>query len=224
MSTRTTAGARPPRATAAAAAVRVVVIDDHEAVRAGLERVISRAPGVEIVAALADDRRLLELATDRHMDVVVLDYDLERGDGLTTCLRIKQLDAPPAVVVYSGYAGPSLAVAAAVAQADALISKAQPVEELLRVIGQLAAGGRLLPTPAPDLREAAAARLPAEDIAVMAMLLDGARLADIAGALSIDRRVAAARAQRVVGLLQVHRRATRCSADPMVTMAPPAHA
>jgi DNA-binding NarL/FixJ family response regulator len=211
MIARTTAAARPPRA-AGVGAVRVVVIDDHEAVRAGLERVISRAPGVEIVAALADDRRLLELAAHRHMDVVVLDYDLERGDGLTTCLRIKQLDDPPAVAVYSGYAGPTLAVAAAVAQADALVSKAQPIEELLRVIGKLADGGRLLPTPAADLREAAAARLPGEDIAVMAMLLEGARLADIAGALSIDPRVAAARAQRVVGLLQVSRRATRCSA------------
>src|SRR3954452_25522085 len=41
--------------------VRVVVIDDHEAVRTGLERVLGRAPGVELVQAMADDRQLLEL-------------------------------------------------------------------------------------------------------------------------------------------------------------------
>ena len=196
--------------------MRVVVIDDHEAVLAGLERVLSRAPGVDIVAALADDDRLPALVAARSVDVVILDYDLERGDGLMACLRIKQHAAPPAVALYSGYAGPSLAVAAAVAQADALVGKAQPVGDLLAAVRQLAGGQRLLPALACDLREAAAARLAGEDLAVMAMLLDGARLADIAGALSIDRRVATARAQRVVGRLQVGRRVTRCSADPMV--------
>lgn len=201
--------------------VRVVVIDDHQAVRAGLERVLERAPGVELVTALADDRRLLELARVRQVDVVILDYDLERGDGLTVCLRVKQLSAPPAVAVYSGYAGPSLAVAAAVAQADALISKAQPIEELLAVIRQLSAGERLLANPARDLREAAGARLRREDLAVMAMLLDGMRLVDIAQALGIDLRAATAAAQRVVGLLQVRRRVTRCSADPMAATTHP---
>src|SRR4051794_18619855 len=58
--------------------VRVVVIDDHEAVRAGLERVLKRAPGVDLVRAMADDRQLLELARDEQIDVVILDYDLER--------------------------------------------------------------------------------------------------------------------------------------------------
>ena len=206
---------RPDRAP-----VRVVVLDDHEAVRTGLERVLERAPGVDLVAAMADDRQLLELARDQRMDVVILDYDLERGDGLTACLRIKQLLAPPAVAVYSGYAGPSLAVAAAVAQADALISKAQPVEELLAVVGQLSAGERLLPTPARDLREAAGARLLSEDLAVMAMLLDGVRLVDIAEALGIDERAATARARRVIGHLQVRRRTSRCSVDPMAATPP----
>jgi DNA-binding NarL/FixJ family response regulator len=187
--------------------IRVVVLDDHEAVRAGLERVLDRAPGVELVAAMADDSQLLGLVVEQPIDVVILDYDLERGDGLTACLCIKQLFAPPAVAIYSGYAGASLAVAAAVAQADALISKTQPVDELLTVIQQLAAGERLLPSPARDLREAAGARLRRGDLAMMAMLLDGVRLTDIADALAIDQRAAIAMAQRVIGLLQVRRRA-----------------
>lgn len=195
---------------------RVVVVDDHEAVRTGLERVLQRSSGIEFVAAFGDDRRLVELAREQRMDVVVLDYDLERGDGLTACLRIKQLPEPPAVVVYSGYAGPSLAVAAAVAQADALVGKAEPVEVLLDTVQRLAGGERLLATPARDLREAAGARLRGGDLAVMAMLLDGALLADIATALSIDLRTALARAQRVLGLLQVGRRQARWTIDPVV--------
>ena len=188
--------------------LRVVVIDDHEAVRSGLERLLGKAAGVTSVAALADDRQLLELLGDERVDVVVLDYDLERGDGLTVCLRVKQLPRPPAVAVYSGYAGPWLAVAAAAAQADALISKAEPVDTLLDAIRSLSTGERLLQAPADELREAAGARVRDEDLAVMALLLDGVCVADIAIALALSEREAMHRARRVVGMLQARRAPT----------------
>src|SRR4051812_5758501 len=121
---------------------RVVVVDDHEAVRAGLERVLDRAPGLEAVAGLADDRGVLSLVAAEPVDVAVLDYDLERGDGLSLCWRLKQREGAPAVAIYSGYAGPSLDFAATVAQADAVVSKADPVGELLSTIRRLAAGQR----------------------------------------------------------------------------------
>ena len=185
--------------------LRVVVIDDHEAVRSGLERLLGKAAGVMSVAALADDRLLLQLLDEEHVDVVVLDYDLERGDGLSVCLRLKQLDRPPAVIVYSGYAGPWLAVAAAAAQADALVSKAEPVDTLLDAIRSLSTGARLLQPPADELREAAGARVRDEDLAVLALLLDGVRVAEIAVSLSLSEQEAMRRARRVVGMLQARR-------------------
>ena len=80
----------------------------------------------------------------------MLDYDLERGDGLSLCLRLKHRAPAPAVVIYSGYAGPGLAFLATLAQADAVVGKAQPVEALLATIRRLAAGERLLAPPAPS--------------------------------------------------------------------------
>ena len=186
----------------AASSTKVIVVDDHEAVRAGLERVLDRAPGLKAVAGLADDRELLSLVADQPVDVAVLDYDLERGDGLSLCWRLKQREGSPAVVIYSGYAGPGLAFAATVAQADAVVSKADPVEELLSTIRRLAAGERLLEPPAPELVEAAAARLPTEDLPVMALLADGADTSEIARALGLDAREVRRRARRVIGLLQ----------------------
>jgi DNA-binding NarL/FixJ family response regulator len=182
--------------------IRVVVVDDHEAVRTGLERVLDRAPGLEAVAGFADDREFLSLMGRERVDVAVLDYDLERGDGLSLCWRLKQRNDAPAVVIYSGYAGPSLVFAATVAQADAVVSKAEPVDLLLGTIRRLAAGEGLLDPPAPDFLEAAAARLPAEDLPVMALLADGADTADIAQALGLEAKEVARRARRVIGLLQ----------------------
>ena len=186
----------------AAGPIGVVVVDDHEAVRTGLERVLDRAPGLEPVAGYADDRQLFSLLARESVDVAVLDYDLERGDGLSLCWRLKQRDEPPAVVIYSGYAGPGLAFAATVAQADAVVGKADPVGVLLSAIRRLAAGERLLERPAPELVEAAAARLPVEDLPVMALLADGATSSEIEQALGLDTREVGRRARRVIGLLQ----------------------
>jgi len=188
-----------------AEAIRVVVVDDHEAVRTGLERVLERSPGFASVSALADDRDLFALLERERVDVVVLDYDLERTDGLSLCLRIKQRHEPPAVVIYSGYAAPALVFAATVAQADAVVHKAEPIDVLLGALRRLTDGGRLLGSPAPDLLEAAAARLDAADVPIMALLLRGIRTPDIAQTLALEAGEAACRARRVVRVLQADR-------------------
>jgi len=182
--------------------IKVLVVDDHEAVRAGLERVLERSSDLQPIAGLADGRELFSLLDRERIDVAVLDYDLERGDGLSLCLRLKQRVESPAVVIYSGYAAPGLVFAATVAQADAVVSKAQPVDVLLSSIRRLAAGQRLLDPPAPDMLEAAAARLSTEDLPVMALLAERADTSEIALALGVERTEVARRARRVVGLLR----------------------
>ena len=192
----------PSSQPAATKATRVVVVDDHEAVRAGLDRVLQRAPGIDAVAVLEDGGELFALLHNERVDVVVLDYDLERGDGLSWCLRIKQRTSRVAVLIYSGYAGPGLVFAAGVAQADAVLSKAEPVGALLDAVRRLANGERLLGPPAPELFEAAAEQVEPDDLPLMALLIDGASPVDIALALGRTEDEVVWRSRRVVGLLQ----------------------
>ena len=168
----------------------------------GLERLFQRAPGIEPVGAFDGVRGLFAVLERERVDVVVLDYDLGSGDGLAACARVKQLASRPAVVIYSGYAGPQLTLAARVAQADAVIDKAEPVEVLLDAISRLAGGERLLGRPAADLVEAAGARLSVDDLPVMALLIDRATTLEIADTLNLDEREAVRRSQRVVGVVQ----------------------
>ena len=188
--------------------IRVVVVDDHDAVRAGLERVLERSPGFASISALEDGRELFTLLKRERTDVVLLDYDLERTDGLSLCLRIKERPEPPAVVIYSGYAAPALVLAASVAQADAVVHKAEPVEVLLCSLRRLASGERLIGAPPRDLMEAAAARLDAADLPVMALLVEGIRPAHIAHLLALEEAEVVRRAHRIVGNLQAGRSAT----------------
>jgi two-component system, NarL family, response regulator DesR len=182
--------------------IRVVVVDDHDAVRTALKRVLEASPDFEAVSALASDRRLFTLLGRRHVDVVVLDHDREQSDGLTSCVRIKRRRDPPPVLIYSGYATPVLRLAAAAAQADAIVDKAEPVGVLLDAIRRLRSGERLLEPPPPDLLRAAAARLEAADVPVLSLLVEGRHPLDIAKQLGVGEDEIARRARRIVRVLQ----------------------
>jgi DNA-binding NarL/FixJ family response regulator len=71
-------------------AVTVLVVDDHPALRAGLKQLLDQEPGYRLLGAVSSEAELaLALRRDRP-DVVVLDYALTRGDGLSACFRLKQ--------------------------------------------------------------------------------------------------------------------------------------
>jgi DNA-binding NarL/FixJ family response regulator len=186
---------------------RVAILDDHAAVRLGLERVIRREPRLLLVGAAANARDVSHLLASEEVDVAVVDYELSEGNGLVVCQRLKQRPNPPAVLVYSAYAGPGLMVPAAIAQADAVINKAEPVSELLDAIRRVARGERLLPPLPPELMEAAQARLDVDDLPIVAMLISGATLPEIAETLALEVSDVARRARRIIGRL--HARTAR---------------
>jgi DNA-binding NarL/FixJ family response regulator len=181
---------------------RIAILDDHPAVLAGLQRLIERADGLDPVIAVESGEKLLRQLDGARADVVVLDYDLARGDGLTLCHRLKERVLPPRVVVYSAYAGAALAVAARVAGADAVIDKRAPASDLIDTVRRVAAGQVVLPEIPRDLREAAIERLAPEDVAVASMRLAGTSHHGIAEALGADRREVSRRVRRIVGKLR----------------------
>jgi DNA-binding NarL/FixJ family response regulator len=201
---------------------RIAVLDDHPAVRLGLERLLRREPGFGPVAAVGSERDLMQVVAREDVDVAVLDYGLADGDGLAVCQRLKQRARPPRVVVYSAYAGPGMMVPAAIAQADAVVGKAEPVGVLLDAIRRVARGERLLPPPRPELLEAAGARLGVDDAPVVAMLLAGASMGEIARTLALDEAAVVRRARRIIGRLTA---GSRPPGDGAATPSPsrPAH-
>jgi DNA-binding NarL/FixJ family response regulator len=181
--------------------VRVALLDDHPAVLAGLRRLIEPEPDLTVVAATGDPGQLGPLLDRARPDVLVLDHDLARADGLSHCLRVKRREGALAVVVYAAYTSPALALAARAAGADALVDKADPVRRLLDAIRIAAVGGQVIPDAPHDAYAAAVERIDDADLPVLAMLLDGTRVDEIAAALRSDPGEVTWRAQRIVGRL-----------------------
>jgi two-component system, NarL family, response regulator DevR len=182
--------------------INVAILDDHPAVLAGLRRLIEAEPDLFVAAAAPTAPQLARRLGTVRPDVLVLDFELARGDGLSQCRRVKNRPCPPGVVVYSAYASPALTLAARAAQADALVDKSSPVDELLTAIRLVAAGGTLLPEVPREAYDAAVSRIDDEDLPVLAMLLDREPVTAIADALRCDPSEVAWRAQRIVGRLR----------------------
>jgi DNA-binding NarL/FixJ family response regulator len=185
---------------------RVLVVDDHPALRTGLERLLTGEPGLHCIATLARTDGLLHATRETRPDVIVLDYAVGGADGLTTCFRIKQQPSPPAVVLYSAYADRLFAVPSSIAQADAIVSKSAPVSELLSAIHDAAAGVARRPARDPELIEAASAQLLAEDVPIASMLLAATPVAEIAYVLDVPVADVRTRALRIIGRLQAGNR------------------
>ena len=183
--------------------IRVAIADDHPAVRLGLHAAIRSEPGLVPVGSAADGAGLAPLLRTTDPDVVLLDYHLPDVDGLTLCRRIKAAPPAPAVILYSGFADDAMTVPALVAGADGIVHKGVPPRELFEAIRLVAGGGQALPPISQPLLHAAGEALAAEDLPVLAMLVDGTPPADIAGTLRIGPGELRDRITRMLGCLRV---------------------
>src|SRR5437763_15583892 len=179
------ASRRPDDGRALGGAIRVLVVDDHAAVRLGLGGLLEDHADLEVVATAASAREALADAARVAPDVAVVDYHLDDTDGLTLCRAIKRLPRPPRVLIYSAYADGSLTAAAVVAGADAVVSKGTLGDEVVRTIRVLAHGRRAIPPIPRAVQRSLRARLEPTDQAILGMLLQGIAPSEIADVLGI---------------------------------------
>ena len=173
-------GPRPP--------LRVMVVDDHPAVRLGVLQLLEDQPDMVIVEAVSSAEVARALAEREPIDVAVVDYQLGSRSGLWLTRMLKRLERPPAVVIYSAYCDGPLAAACVVAGADGLISKAGVGAELCEAVRAVARGRSRLPVVPPALAGAMRRRLGSEEQAIFGMLLAGIESADIAATLGLSPR------------------------------------
>ena len=164
---------------------RVLVVDDHRAVRAGLQQLLHDQPDFAVAAAVATADEALALAERESIDVAVVDYQLAGRNGLWVSRKLKRLSDPPGVLIYSAYTDGVLGSAAVVAEADAIVSKGSLGSELCDAIRKVARGQQLLP-PVPDwLEETLRRRLDPQEQAIFGLLLVGTKTPEIAATLDL---------------------------------------
>lgn len=132
--------------------LEVIVIEDHLAVRKGLELLL-RAEGMRVAGVAASVPEARQLLERRRHDVVLVDVRLADGDGLALVREHLERAPGSAIVIHTGETDPDRLDAAARCGARGFVLKSAPPSELLDAVRQVAAGGDYVdPTLAHVLR------------------------------------------------------------------------
>lgn len=117
--------------------IRVVLADDHPAVRAGLRELLEATPDIQVVGEAADGRDAVALAAALHPDLVVMDIHMPRLNGIAATRQIAA--AWPAVRVLGLSAAAELPYARAMRDAGALelLDKTAQANELVATVRRL---------------------------------------------------------------------------------------
>ena len=165
--------------------VRLLVVDDHPAVRRGLQQLLEDQLDFHVTAVCATGESAVARAEREWIDVAIVDYHLGGRNGLWVSRKLKKLPRPPRVIIYSAYASDHLAVSCVVGGVDALLNKGGLGSELCDAIRAVAAGRRLLPRVPQPLAEMLRRRLDEIEQPIFGMLLAGISRVEIGRTLGL---------------------------------------
>jgi two-component system, NarL family, response regulator DevR len=196
-------GAREGREDPPARQIRVLVVDDHAAVRLGVVQLLEGHDDFSVQIVCNDVEDTVARTASSDIDVAVIDYHLGRRNGLWLCRWLKQLAEPPGVIVYSGFADDHLAVCCAVAGADGVLSKGGLGSELCEAVRSVAQGTRLLPRVPRPIVDMLRRRLNDTEQQLFGMLMVGIPRAEIMHTLDMSARELDSREAAMLSKLEV---------------------
>ncbi len=197
--------------------ITVLLVDDHDVVRAGLRTLLERAGGVEVVgeAATAAAARVEALRT--KPDVVVLDVRLPDGSGVEVCRDIRAERPETKVLMLTSFADDEALFASIMAGAAGYLLKESRAQALLSAVMTAAAGGSLL-DPALTQRvferlrsgtSGAAdplAQLSAQERRILELIAEGKTNREIAAQVYLSDKTVKHYVSNILGKLQISRR------------------
>jgi DNA-binding NarL/FixJ family response regulator len=180
---------------------QLLVVEDHPAVAAGLERLLASEPDLAIAGQATGWAEGIALAEKLRPDVAIVDIHLADGNGIRLTQELIDRRLARSVVIYTAFADDHVALAALVAGASAVVSKGRLGSELVDAVRAAARGGSVRPRITIDGLVEAAGRVDPDDIPVLGMLVHGTSPAEIGDVLGIHERELAGRRKRMLRTL-----------------------
>ena len=198
--------------------IRVLIVDDHGVVRAGLNSLLSARAEVEIVGEAADGHEAMLLARELQPDVVLLDVSMPGPSGIEVTRQLLEELPDTRVLILTVHEDEALLRAAIRAGAMGYVTKRAIASELVNAILAVSNGyGYVHPTMTrallADLESPLVAESPSmasltpRETEVLGLVAQGHTNSEIAELLVISRRTVERHRAQVMGKLDLHSRA-----------------
>lgn len=174
--------------------IRVIVADDHNVVRAGLERLLGASEDIEIVAAASNGQEAVDLCLQHAPDVVLMDLNMPVLDGIEATRRIQEALPNSRIVVLTSFSDRERILDALDAGAIGYLLKDVEPDELVQGIRAAARGeSPLAPKAAGAVLQARVDQRPAKELSrreqeILVLLGSGLANKQIARRLGISEK------------------------------------
>ena len=195
-------------------AVRVLLVDDDQLMRAGLRAVLSSDAGIEVVGEAATGRAAVARVAALRPDLVLMDVRMPDLDGIAATREVLATSPDVKVVILTTFEQDDYIFGALSAGASGFLLKRTSPEELLAAIHTVAAGDSLLSPsvtrivlerlarqPAPRVAGSAVAHLTPREREVLGLVARGLSNGEIAAALVIEESTVKTHVKRILGKL-----------------------
>jgi DNA-binding NarL/FixJ family response regulator len=118
--------------------LRILIADDHDVVRQGLQSVIDKQPNWAVCGAVATGRVAVEQALELKPDLVILDVAMSELNGLDPAIQIKRHLPGVEILIFSAHQTCALIRKAFEIGAKSFILKSEPLQVLVEAIESLA--------------------------------------------------------------------------------------
>jgi DNA-binding NarL/FixJ family response regulator len=192
--------------------IRILIADDHDVVRQGLQMFLSDDPDLEIVGEARNGAEALEMARDLRPDVILMDILMPVMDGITAITQVRREMPETEVIALTSVLEDAKVVGAVKAGAIGYLLKDTQGDELCNAIKAAAAGQvQLSPQAAARLvREVRAPESPEalteRETDVLRLLAQGKANKEIALSLSIGENTVKTHVSNVLEKLGVQSR------------------
>ena len=168
--------------------VRVLIVDDHPVVRAGLRALIEAETDLEVAGEAANAAEARAVCADRRPDVAVLDLRLPDGDGVALGAELAARTPRLATLILSSYAGDEDIHRAFDAGMGGYVMKEAAAEQLVAALRAVVAGRRHMPVEVAEraLRHGPRLKLTAREQDVLEGLAEGLRNKQIGARLGVS--------------------------------------
>jgi DNA-binding NarL/FixJ family response regulator len=129
---------------AVAAPLRVMVVDDHQTFADLLSLALSSEPDLQCIGTAGSAAEAVAMAAELRPDVVVMDIEMPRTDGLAATRRLREVVPDLVIVVVTAHRDPQWVLRATQAGASAFVPKNGSLPEMLDVLRRARNGGMLV--------------------------------------------------------------------------------
>ena len=131
--------------------VKIVVVEDHEAIRGLLCRLLEAEPDIQVVGAASDGREGLQIAAERHPDVVISDLIMSEMNGLELTRELHCQFQAIGIIILTMYGDSVYVEQALKAGALGYLLKGDDFSQIVRAIHDVSLGRRYLSPSLPEI-------------------------------------------------------------------------